>query len=305
MKTTFYFRLSIFAAIALLLYGCSELKKGAVPPTSPVFVYVHPDGFGNSSSPNFHPNTIQQAGYEIRDCRQCHGGNYTGATALSCVSSKCHVDANGNAKSPESCNTCHGTFSGDPGDTLSWAPPRSLSGDTLYTARGVGAHFHHLESDSMRYSTSVGCSTCHTIPSSVYAAGHMNGSAPAQVVVSGSIATTPSGGISPSPSYDAQSLRCSNTFCHGNWRLRKANSQNTFIYTDSVIVGANYSPLWTGGTAERACGTCHGLPPTGHLNISGAKCTACHYLTNQYGPLDKTTHINGKIDLYGKEYSFK
>lgn len=309
MKTTFYYRLSIFALAAVLFCGCSELKKGAQT-TNPVFVYVHPEGFRSPSSPNFHGKAVQVAGWEMRDCRQCHGGTYSGGNAISCVSSGCHVDATGNAKSPESCNTCHGSFSASVNDTMSWAPPRSTASDTSTTAHGVGAHQTHLVGTGEHSSTPVPCVGCHTIPSGVYASGHISAQGTAQVVITAALATLPSGGITPSPSYNAQTMQCSNSYCHGNWRLRKSNSKNPDTYTDSVILGANFSPRWTGGDSEAACGTCHGLPPTGHFNYGSsiAVCTSCHYLngsTRGKPQLDKYIHINGKIDLYGNEYNFQ
>jgi predicted CxxxxCH...CXXCH cytochrome family protein len=145
----------------------------------------------------------------------------------------------------------------------------------------------------------------------VYEAGHVDSPSPAELTFGGTLGTTSSGGTVPTPSYDAQSMRCSNTYCHGNWKMRKANaaSSNQFVYTDSVIVGNNYAALWTGGSAEKACGTCHGLPPTGHFDFGSSVtvCTSCHYLNPQTksGPLDKSIHMNGKIDLFGQEYGFK
>ncbi len=309
MKTTFQHRLSIFVLATILLYGCSELKNGAQS-TNPMFVYVHPDGFRSPASPNFHGNEIHSGNWEIRQCRQCHGGSYTGANAISCVTSGCHVDVNGNAKSPESCNTCHGSFSANANDTLSWAPPRSTAGDTSVSAHGVGAHQTHLLGTGNGSSTSVPCAGCHSIPSGVYSPGHINAQGTAQVTITSALATLPSGGITPAPTYDAQALQCGNTYCHGNWKLRKSDSQNPATYTDSVIVGANFSPQWTGGDPQAACGTCHGLPPTGHFNYGSSisVCTSCHYLDGSMrgkAQLDKSIHINGKIDLFGSEYSFK
>jgi predicted CxxxxCH...CXXCH cytochrome family protein len=310
MKTEWYFRLGVMIAGVLLVSGCSDLKNEPQA-ASPVFVYVHPQGFKSPSSPDFHGKAIQNAGWEMRDCRQCHGGAYTGGNALSCVSAGCHVDASENPKSPESCNTCHGTFSSVASDTLSWMPPRSLDGDTASTARGVGAHQYHLISTFMDLSPPFTCATCHQVPSSVYAAGHLNASGRAQVTFVASLAKTPSGGVTPSPSYDydAQNPKCSNTYCHGNWSVRKSASSYQFAYTDSVIVGNSYAPHWTGGESEDACGSCHGLPPTGHRDFGTdvSTCNSCHYLdpAKQGGALDKSIHVNGKIDLYGQEYSFK
>ena len=309
MKTEWwYFRLGIIVVAAVFLSGCSELKNGSQT-TNPVFVYVHPEGFKSASSPDFHGIAIKNSGWEIRTCRQCHGGTYTGSNAISCISAGCHVDANGNPKSPESCNTCHGTFAGAASDTMSWLPPRSIAGDTGITARGVGAHQFHLIPTSMDLSTPLACVSCHSIPTSVYIPGHFDLQSPSPFVFAEGLARTQSSGLTPSPIYDSQSLRCSNTYCHGNWQLQKSTSPTAyqFVYTDSVITGANHSVQWTGGALETACGTCHGLPPSGHLSqgITTSNCTSCHYLTNQNGPLDKSIHINGKIDLYGHEYDFR
>ncbi len=307
MKTTFYSRLSVIVITIATFYGCSELKKGTQT-TNPVFVYVHPEGFRSPSSPDFHGNAVRRAGWEMRDCRQCHGGTYSGANAISCISSGCHVDANGNAKSPESCNTCHGSFAATASDSLSWAPPRSTSGDTSTAAHGVGAHQMHLLATGDYSSTPIPCAGCHSIPSSVYTAGHINAQGTAQVLITTALATVSSGGVTPTPTYDAQSMQCSNTYCHGNWRMRKSSSQYSFVYTDSVISGANYPVQWNGGASEAACGTCHGLPPAGHLSqgISLAQCTFCHSgVVNGAGVIiDKTKHMNGKINVYGDERSF-
>jgi len=306
MKTEEYFRLGIVLIVALFLAGCSELKNGSVP-VNPVFVYVHPDGFKSPSSPNFHGTAIQSSGWEMRTCRQCHGGSYAGDNAISCMSAGCHVDANGNPKSPESCNTCHGDFAGAASDTLSWAPPKTIAGDTSASARGVGAHQYHLNAANMGLANPVSCNSCHNVPSSVYVTGHFDSPLPAPVAFAGNLATTPSEGISPSPTYDSQNLLCNNTYCHGNWQLQesKAPVQYQFAFVDSVISGSEFAPQWTGGSSQAACGTCHGLPPAGHLDF-GTSCTNCHYLdpAKQGGRLDKSIHINGKIDLYGKEYSF-
>jgi predicted CxxxxCH...CXXCH cytochrome family protein len=309
MKTEWYLRLGVMIASVMLVSGCSDLKNEPQA-ANPVFVYVHPEGFKSSTSPDFHGKAIQNAGWEMRDCRQCHGGTYTGGNALSCVSAGCHVDVNNNPKSPESCNTCHGTFSSVATDTLSWMPPRSVAGDTSSTARGVGAHRYHLISSYMDLSNPVSCTSCHQIPST-YADHDFNSSGRAKVVFGGALATTAAGGLTPSPSYDynAQNLSCSDTYCHGNWRVNKSNSSYPFVFADSVIAGNNYSPHWTGGDTQDACGTCHGMPPTGHRDFGSdvSTCTSCHYLdaAKQGGALDRSTHINGKIDLYGQEYSFK
>ena len=309
MKTEWYSRIFLIAITALFISGCSDLKNGSQA-VNPVFVYVHPEGFSSPASPDFHGKAIQQASWEMRNCRQCHGGSYTGSNAISCVSAGCHADASGNQKSPESCNTCHGTFSSAANDTVSWAPPRSIAGDTATTVEGVGAHQNHLNAVVMDLSNPIACNSCHTVPSGVYVQGHFDSPLPAKVIFVNQLSKTSSGGATPSPTFDAQSLTCRNTYCHGNWQLKKSNSLHQFIYSDSVISGSQFAPQWTGGDSQGACGTCHGLPPAGHDNSFGTSvstCTGCHYreASKQFGPLDKSIHINGKIDLYGQEYSFR
>jgi len=159
----------------------------------------------------------------------------------------------------------------------------------------------------MDLSNAVACNSCHRVPSNVYDQGHFDSPAPVSFV--NQLAKVPSGGTTPSPTYDPNSLTCSGTYCHGSWQLQKSSSAYQFVFADSVISGARFAPQWTGGDSQDACGTCHGLPPAGHRDFgtSISTCTSCHYYnqSKQAGPLDKSTHINGKIDLYGQEYSFK
>lgn len=119
----------------------------------------------------------------------------------------------------------------------------------------------------------------------------------------------PSGGVTPTPTYSTSSLTCASTFCHGAWRLRKADAPSDpykFVFTDSVMTGASYAPVWNLGASQKACGSCHGLPPTGHIVLSGTNCSDCHtgVVDNAGNIIDKTKHLNGKINVYGQEYNF-
>jgi predicted CxxxxCH...CXXCH cytochrome family protein len=108
---------------------------------------------------------------------------------------------------------------------------------------------------------------------------------------------TGDGTLRPSPAWNGTT--CSNTYCHGNWKLRKATSAYQFVYnaTDSVMVGAAYAPAWTGGSAQAACGTCHGLPPQGHTAAFGA-CVNCHsdVVGASMQIINPAKHMNGKIN---------
>ncbi|MGA3244809.1 MAG: CxxxxCH/CxxCH domain-containing protein [Bacteroidota bacterium] len=266
--------------------------------------YPHPAGFGSST---VHPLFLYNQNYPMSQCKACHGATYAGGrdANLSCVKSGCHVDANNAAKSPESCSTCHGNFKATTNDLVSAAPPKTVLGVSDPAARGVGAHQKHLATGLL--GKTLKCQECHTVPSQLTSAGHL-GTLPAEVVFNDTLSQLKSGNGSliPKPSYDPTTLKCSNTFCHGDWKIRKATSSSQFIYTDSVMVGENYSPVWTGGSTAAACGTCHGIPPKGHLVLAVSSCGTCHIgvVDNNGQIVDKTKHMNGKINVFGQEYAF-
>jgi len=266
--------------------------------------YPHPSGFGNAGG---HPQFLYNQSYPFGKCKACHGATYAGGgnASLSCMKSGCHVDASNNPKSPEACNACHGNFKAAANDLPSAAPPKDVLGNTATTARGVGAHQKHLVTGVV--GKTVKCQECHTIPTQLSSLGHL-GTLPAEVVFNDTLARLATGGGTtvPKPSYDSSTLKCSNTFCHGNWKIRKATSSSQFVYADSVMVGANDSPVWTGGSAAAACGTCHGIPPKGHLALAVSSCGTCHVgvVDNDGHIVDKTKHGNGKINVFGQEYAF-
>jgi len=306
MKTSVYRGIVLVASIGLMA-GCSQLKNDQ-PPTAPT-LSLHGDGWTDPASANFHGLAIQQLNWNMTTCKSCHGPNYAGGTAQkSCLT--CHTQTNG----PEACNTCHGNFNAPVGNNLSWAPPRAVNGDTVATSRGVGAHQAHLLATMGKV---LKCQECHTVPSQVYAAGHINSPLPAIVAMNDTLANlvSGSGAFIPHPAYSAAQLQCNNTYCHGNWQAQKASApaDRQYIYIDSVIVGANYSPKWTGGVNEATCGSCHGLPPKGHLGygtnelpLSSCGNSGCHTgIVDGNGKiLDPTKHINGKIDYERTERNF-
>lgn len=266
--------------------------------------YPHPAGFELTTG---HPVFLYNQSYPLSQCKACHGASYAGArdANLTCMKSGCHVDANNTPKSPEACNTCHGVFSAPANSLVSAAPPRTVQGSSDPTARGVGAHQKHLVTNV--FGNAVKCQECHTVPAQLSSPGHL-GTLPAEVVFNDTLArlTTANGTYVPNPSYNAATLKCNNTFCHGNFVLRKATSSSQFIYVDTVMVGANSSPSWTAGSAAVACGSCHGIPPKGHLALDLSSCGTCHIgvVDNSGHITDKTKHMNGKINVFGQEYSF-
>jgi hypothetical protein len=150
------------------------------------------------------------------------------------------------------------------------------------------------------------------VPARYDAPGHL-GAPPAEVAFNDTLARliTGDGTLKPNPSYDAVAGKCGNTFCHGNWKLRKATSPNDFAFTDSVMVGGKYSPSWTGGAGAAACGsTCHANPPVGHSPFPITACVNCHGdVVDGTGRIaNKAKHINGKINMtgtFGGEQTFR
>ena len=263
----------------LLAISCSDIKNN-LPAATGLTSIVHSTGWIDTSSPNFHGNYIAAMAYDIRPCQQCHGADYAGGTSgKSCL--VCHQQTGG----PENCATCHGM-----------PPPPSLNGGTAYTSYGVGAHLIHWNGTGAYSSYSMMCEKCHQMPTSMYGATHITSSGRANVIFADPLAALTTGGVTPMPAYNNDSLRCSNTFCHGAWRLTKSGIASDSVFIDSVMIGNNYAPRWNGGPAEKACGTCHNNPPTGHKSYTQA-CLTCHEdITTAAG---KAKHINGKIDLAG------
>lgn len=272
--------------LSIIFVNCSEVKDDIAEPEE--LEGVHPDGFGDPSSDKFHSFKIQDNLWDMTNCQKCHAADYSGGTAeVTCLD--CHSGGAG----PEACNTCHGVFA----DESRIAPPTDINNNFATSARGVGAHTVHV------YETEIGlgvsCYECHpgNADAGDYVASHSDG-LPAEMAF-GSFSS--SGGSTPT--FDTNDLTCANTYCHGSFTFKKSDSESQWAFTDSVIVGENFSPIWNivDGT-QAACGTCHLLPPTGHINAGNdpeaATCRSCHSTAyNEDGSLNKFNHINGSKNL--------
>lgn len=268
----------------------SSYQGGTVSPsctTCHATIPVHVDGIVNPVSPNFHGNYIAaNLGWDTRACGSCHKSNYSGGIASpSCLT--CHTETNG----PEACNTCHGSLS----DPSKFAPPRALNGSIETTYPGVGAHISHLYSNNL--GSDISCSTCHKFPQSLYADGHLGSDGKAEILF-GQLAIQGS----VNPNYSFANNTCSDTYCHGKFTFYKDSSNFAFAYTASTMVGNNVSVKWNqvDGT-QAACGTCHGLPPTGHVAAALTTCINCHpgVVDNQGNIINRTKHINGVKNVFG------
>jgi len=253
---------------------------------------VHKTGIVDTTSQNFHGKYISGINWDIKKCTSCHNSDYSGGLASpSCLT--CHTEENG----PEACNTCHG----DPSSGGHIFPPKDLEGDTSTTARGVGAHIAHLVTNNL--SDRIRCSNCHIFPTSFDAPGHIDSPPPAEVTF-GRIAVINRGINS---SYDYSTISCSNTYCHGNFVAKRDTSHFQFMYEDSnglpsdSMYGNNVTVVWNQVDGTQAkCGTCHGLPPTGHrYQTFPSSCATCHagVVDTEGNIIDPTKHINGQVDI--------
>ncbi len=250
-------------------------------------INVHLTDINTVGSPNFHGTFIAGTNWNLAQCSQCHGASYAGGI-VSPTCTTCHNKTGG----PEACNTCHGDFN----NPSKIAPPQALNNSTDSTYAGVGAHQIHLAAAN-KLMRNIECNECHVIPAKFNSPGHIDNSPKAEL----SFGSFASSGIS-SPVYNYSTFKCSNTYCHGNFEFSRENSQYPIIYTADKITGNNYQPTWNkvDGT-EAKCGTCHGLPPAGHQDANISGCALCHQgVVDIYGNIiDKTKHINGRIEVFG------
>lgn len=248
-------------------------------------VDVHKEGILDHDSEAFHGDYVGEKGWNLSICSQCHGKQYQGGVAaVACI--KCHTNPGG----PEACNTCHGNFN----DPTKIAPPRDLEDGTETTESGVGAHSAHLY--NVKFTSNVKCSDCHIVPVSYSAVGHIDNSEGAELTF-GKISNYEIG----SATYDNGTLKCSNTYCHGGFAFNKSNSQYQSFYTADKIEGNNLQPIWNKVDGTQAeCGSCHGLPPKGHIESDLKSCATCHIgVVDKYGKIiDATKHMDGKINVF-------
>lgn len=208
---------------------------------------------------------------QIEACSMCHASvvdkdNHTIVDRLR------HVDGNVDVSFDTGCSSCHG-------DKTSPAPPRDLAGNTLSSAAGVGAHRAHLEGSAS--ARALRCESCHQVPTQVLEAGHIDTPQPAEVVFSGAAL---SAGGGPKPEYVEGS--CRNTACHGASFPQGRPSG-----------GSNTTPRWTGGPAEAACGSCHGLPPPPPHPLATYPCHSCHgdIADDDVSFLHPEQHVDGVV----------
>ncbi|GMV40222.1 MAG: hypothetical protein AMXMBFR64_19380 [Myxococcales bacterium] len=198
------------------------------------------------------------------DCASCHGAVVDAAGGF--VDPSLHI--NGQVEVVAlTCSTCHG-------GAQSAAPPVDVKGQTDTKLASVGAHQAHVGAST--WHKEIPCSTCHVMPATVDAPGHMDDDLPAEVSIGG-VATA--GGLTPT--WDAGTATCSNTWCHG-----------------TSLGGTFTAPKWTqvDGT-QAACGTCHGLPPGG-THVQRDDCATCHgEVVTANGFANPALHVDGTVQV--------
>ena len=252
--------------------------------------YPHPDDFRFPSQENFHGKTVaQEARWDLAVCQSCHGEDYSGNgyDDKNCLT--CHSGPDG----PENCTTCHGSGGGNP------APPTDLMRMTSTDLPTIGAHQVHLTDSTISTIYRLGCDNCHVTPETYDAPGHID-DIPAQAeIVFGALATQ-DGRLNPT--YDFSTNTCSNTYCHGGFVFRLDETENPRGYEDSVIVGNNLTVSWTDiDTGPASCTSCHGIPPTGHIEAPPQECWRCHssVVDQNLNIIDPSRHVNGETNPFG------
>ena len=174
-------------------------------------------------------------------CTTCHGApppNHQRADCATCHPANApHRDGIVQVGRTSGCDGCHGSAS-------SPAPPTDLSGNTLTTAIGVGAHQAHLNSSFLR--GPIACDTCHLVPTNVTDPGHL-APPPAAVTIA----------------WNRTTQTC-DTWCHGGTSPVWTTSGTATCGSCHGIPPADapHTPAMTFAD----CTNCHPVFPAQHMN---------------------------------------
>jgi predicted CxxxxCH...CXXCH cytochrome family protein len=223
----------------------------------------HPATWMATGSEGFHAYAANRG---LDECRSCHGANLDGAGGSARGCQACHGES-----WQTRCTMCHGGTADQSG-----APPRTVWGKSGDPVR-VGAHAAHLAPSASH--AAIACAVCHPVPASATTAGHVDARDTADVALTG-LATA---GLTAA--WNRGAATCA-TYCHG----------------PTLGSGSNTVPVWTGGPAQAACGSCHGAPPPSgghwHYDYGAATCGDCHGF-GYYSFGDAALHVNGARDVGG------
>lgn len=206
---------------------------------------VHPVGFLDEASGDFHGTVLAERGWDLDTCARCHGDDFTGGTShVACTD--CH------AAGPTACVTCHGT-----------------EGPTS------AAHLSHRAAGEP-------CAACHVVPARWDAPGHIVDDAPpAEVTFGARAALTPVAlDRDGPPTYEAGS--CANIYCHGDALHAPGGSLTEPVWTMAMgpACGSCHGTPPPSHAQGAPCSACH---PADAPHIDGitqvgstAGCNGCH-----------------------------
>lgn len=262
-------------------------------------VYCHGGQFsGDTAAALNEPTWIDTSGAP-RECGSCHGLPPSNHAQNDCV--LCHGTVAGPDRTIanatlhldgivelgrgqfEGCSACHGS-------ELSAAPPLDVEQQTATSEVTIGMHESHLRG-THRLTAPIECEACHVVPTNVTSAGHLDTTAPAEVVFS-ELATQ--GGALPT--WNRTEATCADVYCHGG---------GTTSLSSDEAPGLSRTPVWTRNSGEDiVCGACHGAPPVDSAHDASMtldRCAECHDSVDAWGnPIldgNNTLHINGVIDV--------
>lgn len=164
------------------------------------------------------------------------------------------------------CTACHGEAA------TNAAPPRDLEGNTARTSPGVGAHQAHLKAQTAYHA--VACASCHTVPQTVDAPGHIDGDNIAEVVFDA---------LNPQGAYARATSTCSALYCHGNGRGN--TGKISFVTQGPLACTACHSTTGTGMSGQH----------TRHLREERLRCSQCHadVVDANMAIIKADLHVNG------------
>jgi predicted CxxxxCH...CXXCH cytochrome family protein len=163
------------------------------------------------------------------------------------------------------CTSCHGS-------AVNAAPPKDLAGNMTATTPTVGAHQAHLQTSTWHHA--VVCTSCHVVPQTVNAPGHIDGDNVAEVKFDT---------LNPQGAYTKGTSTCSTMYCHGNGR--GGNGTISFVKPGPLACNACHSTTGVGMSGQHAK----------HIREEGMTCNGCHrdVVAQNLTILKADLHING------------
>ena len=245
-------------------WGCTEPGEELSP---------HPDGFAD-----VHAYKMRLSSYNLSSCQACHGENLQGTGEIpGCQTSECHSVPGGVA----ACTNSHADETSPIFE--------NLAGDTDADILTVGVHTSHIMA-THGLTDNVGCGSCHVRPDTLYDDKHLFGAEDSTLLAEVTWNTLATGDGATTPTWDRETASCSRTYCHGS-------------FTFGNVTGTDSSWIWTEPAGNGLCGTCHGLPPDGHFQLTGTdmkNCGSCHSsVVDSSDPgriIGPSEHINGQAD---------